>query len=110
MNTIFSSLMAAVYSAISAVLLSWHAARDKMLGDASGLDMSWSWVLGIVFLVLTVRAALFPIMVKQAKSQRAVQVPRVPVDPWGAVRALEVLGAARDRAVSGRSIDLKCAG
>jgi predicted dehydrogenase len=34
----------------------------------------------------------------------------VPVDPWDAVRALEVLDAARDSAVSGRSLDLKSAG
>jgi predicted dehydrogenase len=30
----------------------------------------------------------------------------VPVDPWDAVRALRVLDAARDSAVSGRSVDL----
>jgi predicted dehydrogenase len=31
---------------------------------------------------------------------------RVPVDPWDSVRAMEVLAAARDSAVTGRSVDL----
>jgi YidC/Oxa1 family membrane protein insertase len=38
------------------------------------LGTNWSWALGIVFLVLTVRVALFPIVVKQVKSQRAMQL------------------------------------
>jgi YidC/Oxa1 family membrane protein insertase len=65
--------MAVIYGAISAILLFWHAAWHKVLGDSSWLGTNWSWVLGIVFLVLTVRAVLFPIFVKQIKSQRAMQ-------------------------------------
>jgi YidC/Oxa1 family membrane protein insertase len=65
--------MAVIYEAISKILLFWHAVWHKVLGDASGLATSWSWVLGIIFLVLTVRAILFPIFVKQIKSQRAMQ-------------------------------------
>jgi YidC/Oxa1 family membrane protein insertase len=65
--------MAVIYEAISAILLFWHAAWHKVLGDASWLATNWSWVLGIIFLVLTVRAILFPIFVKQIKSQRAMQ-------------------------------------
>src|SRR5262245_40577127 len=34
---------------------------------------NWDWVLAIVFLVITVRAILFPVYVKQIKSQRAMQ-------------------------------------
>jgi YidC/Oxa1 family membrane protein insertase len=65
--------MAVIYEAISAILLFWHAAWHKVLGDTSWLATNWSWVLGIIFLVLTVRAILFPIFVKQIKSQRAMQ-------------------------------------
>ncbi|HEY0000336.1 MAG TPA: membrane protein insertase YidC [Actinoplanes sp.] len=74
-----SALMAPFYSAISAVLLFWHAAWDRLLGDAAALGTSWSWVLGIVFLVLSVRVILFPVVVRQVRSQRAVQAlhPRV---------------------------------
>jgi YidC/Oxa1 family membrane protein insertase len=65
--------MAVIYQAISTILLFWHAAWHKVLGDASWLATNWSWVLGIIFLVITVRAILFPIFVKQIKSQRAMQ-------------------------------------
>ncbi|NJC64471.1 membrane protein insertase YidC [Planosporangium flavigriseum] len=65
--------MAVIYEAISAILLFWHAAWHKVVGDASWLATNWSWVLGIIFLVITVRAILFPIFVKQIKSQRAMQ-------------------------------------
>jgi YidC/Oxa1 family membrane protein insertase len=65
--------MAVIYAAISAILLFWHAAWHRVLGDATWLGTSWSWVLGIVFLVLTVRGILFPVFVRQIKSQRAMQ-------------------------------------
>jgi YidC/Oxa1 family membrane protein insertase len=72
-RTLFSPLMAVIYGAISAILLFWHGAWHKVLGNSSWLGTNWSWVLGIIFLVLTVRAILFPIFVKQIKSQRAMQ-------------------------------------
>jgi YidC/Oxa1 family membrane protein insertase len=65
--------MAVIYGAISAILLFWHAAWHKVVGNGSWLGTNWSWVLAIIFLVLTVRAILFPIFVKQIKSQRAMQ-------------------------------------
>jgi YidC/Oxa1 family membrane protein insertase len=37
------------------------------------LATNWDWVLAIIFLVITVRAILFPVYVKQIKSQRAMQ-------------------------------------
>ena len=37
------------------------------------LGTNWDWVLAIVFLVITVRVVLFPVFVKQIKSQRAMQ-------------------------------------
>jgi YidC/Oxa1 family membrane protein insertase len=73
MRTLFSPLMAPIYGGISGVLMFWQAAWHKVFGDARWLGTDWSWVLGIVFLVLTVRAVLIPIFVKQIKSQRAMQ-------------------------------------
>ncbi|WBB52609.1 membrane protein insertase YidC [Verrucosispora sp. WMMD573] len=71
--------MSMIYRAISEILLFWHTTWQRLLGDASGLGTDWSWVLGIVFLVLTVRIILFPVFVKQIRSQRAVQAlqPRI---------------------------------
>ena len=37
------------------------------------LGTNWAWILAIVFLVVTVRVILFPVFVKQIKSQRAMQ-------------------------------------
>jgi YidC/Oxa1 family membrane protein insertase len=65
--------MSLIYTVISAVLLFWHGAWRMVLGDVHALGTDWSWVLGIVFLVLTVRALLFPVFVRQVKSQRAMQ-------------------------------------
>jgi YidC/Oxa1 family membrane protein insertase len=70
---LFSPLMGLIYSAISAILLFWHRVWHELFGDRSWLGTNWSWVLGIIFLVITVRAILFPIFVKQIKSQRAMQ-------------------------------------
>lgn len=76
---IFSPLMSVVYTTISGILLFWHAVWQKAFGGATWLETNWSWVLGIVFLVLTVRAVLFPIFVKQIKSQRAMQALQLKV-------------------------------
>jgi YidC/Oxa1 family membrane protein insertase len=62
-----------VYAVISGILLFWHAAWNLVFDDATLLATSWSWVLGIVFLVLTVRGLLFPVVVRQIRSQRAMQ-------------------------------------
>ncbi len=71
--------MSMIYASISAILLFWHAAWQLLFGDTTVLGTNWSWVLGIVFLVLTVRTILFPVFVKQIKSQRAMQAlqPRI---------------------------------
>lgn len=62
----FSTLMSPVYTGISELLQFWQSVWQSLPGD-------WSWVLGIVFLVLTVRVALLPLFVRQFRSQRAVQ-------------------------------------
>jgi len=58
-----------LYYAISWLLLRWHDAW----GAVFGFDADVSWVLSIIFLVITIRLILFPLFVKQIKSQRKMQ-------------------------------------
>jgi YidC/Oxa1 family membrane protein insertase len=62
-----------LYRAISWILLEWHALWNAAFKGHSFLGTNWEWVLAIVFLVLTIRGILFPVFVKQIKSQRAMQ-------------------------------------
>jgi YidC/Oxa1 family membrane protein insertase len=63
-----------IYTAISWILLRWHALWDAIgIPDDKVLGTNWSWVLAIIFLVVTLRVILFPVFVKQIKSQRAMQ-------------------------------------
>jgi YidC/Oxa1 family membrane protein insertase len=63
-----------IYYAISWILLSWHSVWDAIgVSEAAVLGTNWAWILAIFFLVVTVRVILFPIFVKQIKSQRAMQ-------------------------------------
>ncbi len=63
-----------IYWAISWILLRWHSLWDAV-GVSAGqvIGTNWAWILAIIFLVVTVRIILFPIFVKQIKSQRAMQ-------------------------------------
>jgi YidC/Oxa1 family membrane protein insertase len=63
-----------IYYAISWILLRWHALWDAIgIPDTRVLGTNWAWVLSIFFLVVTLRVILFPVFVKQIKSQRAMQ-------------------------------------
>jgi YidC/Oxa1 family membrane protein insertase len=63
-----------IYYAISWILLRWHALWDSIgIPEGRVLGTNWSWILAIVFLVVTLRVILFPVFVKQIKSQRAMQ-------------------------------------
>lgn len=64
-------IMTPLYYAISAVLVAWH-----WLFETIGLDPDSGlvWVLSIIGLTLTVRAALIPLFVKQIKSSRNMQL------------------------------------
>jgi YidC/Oxa1 family membrane protein insertase len=62
-----------IYFAISWILLRWHELWDAILPDGTFLATNWDWILAIVFLVITVRIILFPVFVKQIRSQRAMQ-------------------------------------
>jgi len=67
-------MMEWIYWTISWILLLWHTVWDKLLpGSGQFLATNWDWILAIVFLVITVRVILFPIFVKQIRSQRAMQ-------------------------------------
>jgi YidC/Oxa1 family membrane protein insertase len=58
-----------LYTAISWVMARWHDLFSTFLDPAGGI----TWALSIMFLVVTVRLILFPLFVKQIKSQRAMQ-------------------------------------
>src|SRR5918997_201219 len=63
-----------IYYAISWILLRWHALWEAIgVPDDRVLGTNWAWILSIVFLVVTLRVILFPVFVKQIKSQRAMQ-------------------------------------
>ncbi|WP_263426902.1 membrane protein insertase YidC [Nocardioides mangrovi] len=63
--------MTPLYYAISAVLVAWHWLFETIgLNGDSGLV----WVLSIIGLTLTVRAALIPLFVRQIKSSRNMQL------------------------------------
>ncbi|WP_435824089.1 membrane protein insertase YidC [Actinoplanes missouriensis] len=63
-----------IYNAISWILLRWHELWEAAgVPDGLVLGTNWTWILAIVFLVVTLRALLFPVFVKQIKSQRAMQ-------------------------------------
>jgi YidC/Oxa1 family membrane protein insertase len=64
-----------LYTAIAWTMARWQQLWDLVFGDPpaeSGLA-GLAWVLAIVFLVVTIRLLLFPLFVKQIKSQRAMQ-------------------------------------
>jgi YidC/Oxa1 family membrane protein insertase len=68
-------LLDPLYTAISWVMARWHALWNVLFGDPSPESAlaGLAWALSIVFLVVTIRLILFPLFVKQVKSQRAMQ-------------------------------------
>ena len=58
-----------LYTVIAFVMKTWHSLFATFLDPAGGI----TWALAIVFLVVTIRLVLFPLFVKQVKSQRAMQ-------------------------------------
>jgi YidC/Oxa1 family membrane protein insertase len=58
-----------IYFPVSALLWAWHQIFALVLGSADGI----AWTLSVVFLVLTLRAALFLPFLRQARRQRVVQ-------------------------------------
>lgn len=62
-----------LYIAISWVMLKWYDLWNLFIPDRPVVGTTWTWVLAIVFLVVTLRVIMFPLFVKQIKSQRAMQ-------------------------------------
>lgn len=71
LGDIGSAIMTPLYYAVSAVLLAWHRTFEAL-----GLspDSGWTWVLAIIGLTITIRAALIPLFVRQIKSSRNMQL------------------------------------
>ncbi|MCW2801140.1 MAG: rane protein insertase YidC [Aeromicrobium sp.] len=64
-----SAIMTPLYYAVSAVLLAWHRVFISL-----PINSGWAWVLSIIGLTITIRAALIPLFVKQIKSSRNMQL------------------------------------
>src|SRR6188768_4243239 len=64
--------MTPLYYAISAVLVAWHWLFSEVL--QMDPDGGSTWVLSIIGLTITVRAALIPLFVRQIKSSRNMQL------------------------------------
>ena len=62
------SIMNALYTAVSWVIMLIHGALTPIFGAGSGV----TWTLSIIGLVLLIRIILIPLFVKQIKSQRAM--------------------------------------
>lgn len=62
-----------IYIAVSWLLLLWHDLWNSVFNGARALATDWAWVLAIVCMVITLRVILFPLFVKQIRSQRAMQ-------------------------------------
>lgn len=69
-GSIGHAIMTPLYYAVSFVLVGFHKFFSLFLDPASG----WAWVLSIVGLTVTIRAALIPLFVKQIKSSRNMQL------------------------------------
>ncbi len=70
LGDIGGAIMTPLYYAVSFVLVGFHRALSTFMDPAGGL----TWVLSIVGLTLTIRAALIPLFVKQIKSSRNMQL------------------------------------
>jgi len=58
-----------LYEAIARIVLTIHSGLSPVFGSGSG----WSWGLSIVLLTMLMRLLLFPLFVKQIKTQRMMQ-------------------------------------
>ncbi|GAB3995241.1 hypothetical protein GCM10029992_11980 [Glycomyces albus] len=62
-----------IYIAVSWLLLRWHDLWSSVFNGAEALATDWAWVLAVICMVITLRVILFPLFVKQIRSQRAMQ-------------------------------------
>jgi YidC/Oxa1 family membrane protein insertase len=64
-----------LYNLVASAIVFFHGVLSPIFGK----DSFWSWAIAIVLLTMTVRLILFPLFVKQIKSQRTMQMlqPRI---------------------------------
>ncbi|GAA4372604.1 membrane protein insertase YidC [Nocardioides caricicola] len=65
-------IMTPLYYAISFIMVAWHTFFTEVL--QMPFDGGGTWILSIIGLTVTVRAALIPLFVKQIKSSRNMQL------------------------------------
>lgn len=70
LGSIGHAIMVPLYYAVSFVLVGFHKLFSTFLDGSGGA----AWVLSIIGLTLTIRAALIPLFVKQIKSSRNMQL------------------------------------
>jgi len=58
-----------IYNFVARAVVEIHSVLRHIVGDNG-----WAWALSIVVLIIGVRLVLFPLFVKQIKSQRQMQI------------------------------------
>jgi YidC/Oxa1 family membrane protein insertase len=66
---VIDTILSPIIWATSFVMMLWHRAFGAIFGS----DSSASWVLSIIFLTITIRAAMIPLFRKQIKSMQNMQ-------------------------------------
>ena len=69
-DVIYRAIFLPIFTLIAQTIVLFHRGFGAVFGETSGL----AWVLSIIMLTVTVRILLFPLFVKQIKTQRAMQV------------------------------------
>jgi YidC/Oxa1 family membrane protein insertase len=64
------SFLNPLYEAVAWLVVHIHSGMAHIFGASSG----WSWAVSIILLTIAMRLVLFPLFVKQIRSQRAMQV------------------------------------
>ncbi|NEW50518.1 membrane protein insertase YidC [Nocardia cyriacigeorgica] len=64
-----------IYYPVSAALSLWHTAAAAVLGSGSP-----AWIAAVILLVMTLRAALFPVFLNQSRSQAAIRRLQPQID------------------------------
>ncbi|WP_280237026.1 membrane protein insertase YidC [Nocardia cyriacigeorgica] len=65
-----------IYYPVSAALSLWHTATAAVVGSSGSL----AWIAAVILLVMTLRAALFPVFLRQARSQAAIRCLQPELD------------------------------
>ena len=65
----FDSVLSPLYTAVSWIVVQFHALYSHVFLPDSG----WAWGLSIVTLTVVIRACMIPLTIKQTKSMRAMQ-------------------------------------